>query len=382
MAIPTIINLIETRVKDTGDTLTGNLVIEKSTYPSIALGNTTTGTRTNLQTWDNSSVLQCLLEAGNTDNRRGLFLKNSRSVAAVSNALALRDWIDGTYTEYKIYGEHNKDLIKEVCLPIEGGTINATSGDTPLYIESGSTTAWIGFKDEASTVLGFLGMKSDGPAYFKDQTHLLLHAGNYNNYSLPLTGGTLTGNLKIGVDGNPYYELNDGTNSWYFQSVKGDNACYIGPGYTLATKIDTSGNMTVRGTITVNTAIVPDVAGGANVGTGSLPFLQTVARNHYLYDTNNVQTGRLYTGKVGTTSEVGQAYIMIGNSKASGTANNAKGFVVIYGDQTYYSQIVPANGLTANRTITLPNASGTVALTSNLSSYLPPRRWNYDWSYQ
>lgn len=194
MAIPKIKNLIEARVKDTGDTITGNLVIEKSTYPSIALGNTATGTRTNLQTWDNSSVLQCLLEAGNTDNRRGLFLKNSRAVAAASNALTLRDWIDGTYTEYKIYGEHNKDLIKEVCLPIEGGTIDASSGDTPLYIKSGSASTWIGYKDSTNTPLGFLGMKSDGPAYYKDQTYLLLHAGNYSNYELnanKITSGTL-----------------------------------------------------------------------------------------------------------------------------------------------------------------------------------------------
>lgn len=252
-----------------------------------------------------------------------------------------------------------------------GDTIISSSTDTPLYIQSNKASCWIGFKDNTGSSLGYLGANSTGPGFYKDAMYLLLHSGNYNNYSLSLKGGSLTGNITITVDGNPYYGLNDGTNNWYFQAVKADNACYIGPGYTLATKIDTSGNMTVRGNITVNTAIVPDVAGGANVGTGSLPFLQTVARNHYLYDTNNVQTGRLYTGKVGTTSEVGQAYITIGNSKASGTANNAKGFVVLYGDQTYYSQIVPANGLTAHRTITLPNASGTVALTSNLSSYLP-----------
>ena len=288
------------------------------------------------------------------------------------------------------------------------------------------------------------------------------------------TGDTMTGRLTQTINGNPYYGLSDGTNNWYFQAIKADNASYIGPTSSKALKIDVNGNSSIRGslliekdlslltgdddryivwdysnnaslagaswrigmqgtgsndanyfviqttgastgasetftnairigmnskdvllssttnstskttgalvvsggaainsTLTVGGNIVPDEAGGANVGTGSLPFLQTVARNHYLYDTNNVQTGRLYTGKVGTTSEVGQAYITIGNSKASGTANNAKGFVVLYGDQTYYSQIVPANGLTAHRTITLPNASGTVALTSNLSSYLP-----------
>ena len=62
---------------------------------------------------------------------------------------------------------------------------------------------------------------------------------------------TAENNVKSSKAGNPYFQLYDGTNNWYFQAVQGDNACYVGPTSSKSLKIDTNGNVAVRGTLTL-----------------------------------------------------------------------------------------------------------------------------------
>ena len=71
-----------------------------------------------------------------------------------------------------------------------------------------------------------------------------------------------------------------------------------------------------------------------------------------------------FTGTSGTTSAVGKAELTLGNSTASGTANNKQGSLVIYGSTAYAHTISGAP--TAARTLTLPNKSGTLAVTDDL----------------
>lgn len=78
------------------------------------------------------------------------------------------------------------------------------------------------------------------------------------------------------------------------------------------------------------------------------------------YDT----TGFKYKGTKGTTSAVGSSILELGNSTASGTANNKQGKLVIYGSTAYAHTIQGAPS--AARTLTLPNATGTIALTSQI----------------
>lgn len=80
------------------------------------------------------------------------------------------------------------------------------------------------------------------------------------------------------------------------------------------------------------------------------------------------KTGIVYKGTNGTTSAVGSAQLTLGNSTASGTANNKQGQLIIYGSTAYAHTIQGAP--TAARTITLPDKAGTVALTSDLSSFI------------
>lgn len=100
--------------------------------------------------------------------------------------------------------------------------------------------------------------------------------------------------------------------------------------------------------------------------TSGTPYYPVVAANSTTAATRQYDaTGLAYTGTDGTTSAVGTAKITLGNSTALGTANNKKGQVVLYGSTAYATTIDP--GLpTAARTITLPDKTGTIALTSDI----------------
>jgi len=70
------------------------------------------------------------------------------------------------------------------------------------------------------------------------------------------------------------------------------------------------------------------------------------------------KTGITYTGTNGTTSNVGSALLILGNSTTSGTANNKRGQLRLYGSTAYHHTLQGAP--TTNRTLTLPDVTGTV----------------------
>ena len=78
------------------------------------------------------------------------------------------------------------------------------------------------------------------------------------------------------------------------------------------------------------------------------------------YDT----TGFVYKGTNGTTSAVGSAQLTLGNSTVSGKANNKQGKLILYGSTAYAHTISGAP--TAARTLTLPDKSGTIAVTDDI----------------
>lgn len=70
--------------------------------------------------------------------------------------------------------------------------------------------------------------------------------------------------------------------------------------------------------------------------------------------------GAYYTTREGTTSQVGQGILRLGNTTARGTAANKRGYLRICGETAYYSQLQTADGISANRTIYMPNHNGTI----------------------
>ena len=92
-------------VRRTGDTMTGNLCIQSSLYPSLYLQPTYNGTTnrtvfegsyagaSSLSSWDDSSG----------DNRRMLEVRNASYESSRDNAVLLRDVINGSYYAYRVF---------------------------------------------------------------------------------------------------------------------------------------------------------------------------------------------------------------------------------------------------------------------------------------
>ena len=71
------------------------------------------------------------------------------------------------------------------------------------------------------------------------------------------------GFISITRDGNPYIGLSDGTNNWYYQSVKDENKVGLGPTWTKATKWDVNGNVSMPASLSVTSNL--SIGGTATV---------------------------------------------------------------------------------------------------------------------
>lgn len=161
------------------------------------------------------------------------------------------------------------------------------------------------------------------------EMHYLTIGGN--TYSIPTSGGS-----TVTVE----RALTSGTKS---ATISVD-----GTSYDLYAPTNTDTKLQVAA-VTSGTTYYPIVGTGTTAATRQ-------------YDT----TGFIYVGTNGTANGTnGNALLTLGNSTASTTANWKKGTVRLYGTTAYYTDLV-SGAPSANRTITLPNATGTVALTSDI----------------
>ena len=106
MALPKIINDIESRVKDTGDTMSGPLAFNN--------GNS------KINANDNALIQQII----NKDNTNRQLLLNSKDYRSeLKHGLSIKEG----ETNYFVYGEHNKPTANDVgALSINGGTISGS----------------------------------------------------------------------------------------------------------------------------------------------------------------------------------------------------------------------------------------------------------------
>lgn len=80
--------------------------------------------------------------------------------------------------------------------------------------------------------------------------------------------------------------------------------------------------------------------------------------------------GLRYSTREGTTDSNGLSDLILGNNTEEGTIGNKYARLFLYGTGKYYTRLSSGTP-TANRTILLPDNSGTITLTSDLDSYLP-----------
>lgn len=110
------------------------------------------------------------------------------------------------------------------------------------------------------------------------------------------------------------------------------------------------------------------IASGATFteGTNVEPTNVSGAVDGKVSKSGDIMSGNLQVDlENGTTTQIGESIIRIGNNKASGTAKNSRGILRTYGAGQYYGDLSP-DSLTANRSAKLPNKDGTLAMTSDV----------------
>lgn len=237
MAQPELIKDIEARVKKSGDTMTGKLYTTSNLHGSLGSANTNGAFRID----------------GGTDYQTGAFLSlNGADSTYYPNAFQLVASnenerkelfgnIDGTLTwdNNTILHTGNKNLI--TADDISASRAHKTSWDFTQQHHSNEvtfdmdnapgapSTGWInGFVSTHNNYLssyiindhrtsnwyvGYGETVGVNPTWYK-----LLHSGNYSEYALPLTGGTLTGQLiiesTVSNSWNEGVRINTASNGW------------------------------------------------------------------------------------------------------------------------------------------------------------------------
>ena len=99
--------------------------------------------------------------------------------------------------------------------------------------------------------------------------------------------------------------------------------------------------------------------------TGAVASMATTAGHLVVDNADGVASARMRLQK-GTTDTIGQSMIMLGNNIPSGTSKNMQGMILMYSSSDKYGKIV-SESLTDNRTWTLPDKTGTIAMTSDIT---------------
>lgn len=241
MAQPKIKTSIEARVKDTGDTMSGDLILNYNTYPRLILCPEDNNSYTFIEGSQNKISLQTSqMPFGNNYNNRRIFnLSNKKYSDNVKDCLYLSDIVDGNTTNYLLYGQHNKPTPAELEYITYGTQREDIPNNSDLnnYLEIGayrcSTTngartllncptdvafimdiiAGTGTNKQIDTNLYTYILQKittyHGDIYFREinsngstgslyysEWRYFLHDKS-DNVFLPLTGGTLTGDLII-----------------------------------------------------------------------------------------------------------------------------------------------------------------------------------------
>ena len=153
----------------------------------------------------------------------------------------------GTYANAKINVNHIPDISSTYgyaktsqlgnYLPLTGGTLYRSTSDAPLSIKTHNTSgAYIGYQLSDGTTMGFIGVHPTyGAVYVSSgSTYPILRSDNYSSYALPLSGGTMTGNVTFNGVNKGIYLTDSGGNTFAGINQNSENL-WIGAQSTTAT---------------------------------------------------------------------------------------------------------------------------------------------------
>jgi hypothetical protein len=225
-----------------------------------------------------------------------------------------------------------------------GGTVTSVTGTSPIA-SSGGATPDISIQDGTTTQKGAVQLEDSTsststttaatPASVKAAYDLADLAGTVAAAALPKAGGTMTGNITLNAQSDVRFADADSSNWVAFQAPATVTSDVT---WTLPAVDGTSGQALSTdgsGTLSWSSVGSGDVTSvGSNAFTGANTFTNTTGQT---FRPAATQDGVLIRGRAGGTS-------------------------------SYTTEIVPTT-LTASRTVTLPDATGTVALLGTAQTF-------------
>ena len=110
--------------------------------------------------------------------------------------------------------------------------------------------------------------------------------------------------------------------------------------------------------------IRPSAINTYSLGSATLPWHTTHTRQLQIRNSKAGCVGQFYSQTLGTTSAQGIATLEIGNNKNATTADNARGYLDIFGTSTTKTRIQTESS-SSDKTVTIPNYTGYMVIGTN-----------------
>lgn len=288
-----------------------------------------------------------------------------------------------TYNTYNILHANN---YSDYALPLTGGTLYKSTTDAPLYVKTyNASGAYIGYQKNDGTTMGFIGVHPTyGAVYVSSgSTYPILRSDNYSSYALPLSGGTMTGNILFNTGGTTEKSVIFQTNrktedggGWAYTpiAVRGADSSYIfhigvyGSDNTLSyAYLNLGGSYSSANSLRIYDGTSPYPAWGTNkllhegnyssyalpltggTLTGNVTF-NAVNKGIYLTDSNgdtyaaiinNAENLWIGAQSISATHHTGGTYISAGSNRnlyVGKLVNNTRtSYIILDTDNTYVS---------------------------------------------
>ena len=132
---------------------------------------------------------------------------------------------------------------------------------------------------------------------------------------------------------------------------------------SFSSTLSVTGATTLADTLTTRD-ITPNADVTYNIGKTGKAY-KYIYSQAYNINNGNYNYGMLYMPTAGTTTVLGEGRLTLGNNTAKGTAGNAYGRIIMYGEGSGYTVIKPGYNAASSISISLPSSGGTLALTTS-----------------
>ena len=305
------------------------------------------------------NIFNLAVDWSNVTNPPTIPTNTDENVKSTAHTTATTYYLTGSTSSDTTTGGLNKHASASIY------TVANSSTDGSARLTLGNTTA----SGTAGAKYGYIRLYGSSTYYIDIKVGS--PTGN-KTITFPDKTGTvaLTSDIPSYTDTNTTYALSGALSSHKFTSTltaggsgsgtsTSDFTLAAGTGITITD--DTSNRkMTIACSVT-NTDTKVSTALAVNLQT-YYPVLGTDTTSA---STKNYDKGFMYLTESGTTSDIGEAGLALGNSTASGTAGNKKGMLTLFGSSAY-GVTLESGAPTTTRTITFPDDSGTVILDTDV----------------